>query len=425
MLIICYNEIFSQPEEMPSGKEIYFDAICFNSDSAQSARMDVFVMVPYSALYFVKSNELYGAKYEINIKILDQNNKKVKEEQKVFQLSEKDYFAANGGTGKFDISQTIFNLQPGVYEIEAVVTDLFSKSSYKKSRVITIIDFVKYPFSLSGIMLVSSIEENNGKFIITPHLSDNIGNLSDGFFAFFEFYAYQEIDTVDFVYQILKMNGDSVLNSEITTRKVNNGTSQHFLPITFPKKQPQGTYNLRITALNHKTGRFPSLFDTLAITERSIKYFRSVGGAIIADIDKSVKQLRYIATSDELDYIESAQTTDEKERRFEDFWLKKDPSPNTERNEAFDQYYSRIEYANKNFKSYSEGWRTDKGMVFIVYGKPVREEQTTPSSDGRVYEQWTYGNGKKFIFVDNSGFGDFRLSYPSAVTDKYVYSPGE
>jgi GWxTD domain-containing protein len=411
----------SQPPEISTGKEIFFDAVCFRSDSANSGRMDVFVIVPYSALYFVKSGDIYGAKYEINIKILDSNATKVKEEQKTFSLTESDYFVATGGTGKFDFSQSLFNLPAGRYEVETVVSDIFSKNSYKKSRVVTIIEFARYPFSLSGLMLVSAIEENGDKFIITPHISDNIGDLSDGFFTFFELYAQTGIDSVDFEYKIIKPNEESIFKSELITKPAKVGANQYYLRTDFPKKQTQGTYNIRITALRHGA----ATREILAISERSIKYFRSVDGEVIADIDKAVRQLNYIATEDELDFIEAAQTTEEKESRFEDFWLKKDPSPNTGRNEAFDQYYARIEYANKNFKSYTEGWHTDKGMVFVIYGKATNEERTNPSADGRTYERWSYSNGKQFTFVDNSGFGDFRLSYPSSVGDKYKYTPGE
>jgi hypothetical protein len=61
------------------------------------------------------------------------------------------------------------------------------------------------------------------------------------------------------------------------------------------------------------------------------------------------------------------------------------------------------------------------GNVFVVYGEPYNVERSVPYSDNRVYERWTYKSGKQFVFVDNTGFGDFRLYKPFSVTDRYHY----
>jgi hypothetical protein len=87
-----------------------------------------------------------------------------------------------------------------------------------------------------------------------------------------------------------------------------------------------------------------------------------------------------------------------------------------------EEYYNRIDYANNNFKAYTEGWLTDKGNVFVVYGKPNNIDRTNNSfADNRTYERWTYANNRVFIFLDESGVGDSRLHSPSIVTEKYIY----
>jgi hypothetical protein len=47
--------------------------------------------------------------------------------------------------------------------------------------------------------------------------------------------------------------------------------------------------------------------------------------------------------------------------------------------------------------------------------------RTNPYADSRVYEKWVYADNRQFLFVDNTGFGDFRLSNPITVTDKYRF----
>ena len=64
------------------------------------------------------------------------------------------------------------------------------------------VPFSNFTFSLSGILLVSSLEEIGGKVTITPHISDNIARLSDGFFVFFETYSQLGIDSADFVFEV-------------------------------------------------------------------------------------------------------------------------------------------------------------------------------------------------------------------------------
>jgi hypothetical protein len=65
---------------------------------------------------------------------------------------------------------------------------------------------------------------------------------------------------------------------------------------------------------------------------------------------------------------------------------------------------------------------TDKGMVYIIFGPPVSYERRQDYyNPNRVYERWYYSNNREFLFVDNNGFGDFRLVEPPAVTEKYEY----
>jgi GWxTD domain-containing protein len=423
MFMVCAAyDLFAQNGENQNGVLFYFDAICFR-DNADSGRIDVYVLVPYQSLEFVKAKDNYGSQYEATVKAIDTSGKVI--DQKYFKrdVIEMNYFDSQGGTGKFDYSQTILHLPAGKYEIEATVTDNYTKKSSVRSRNITVLNFSKFPNSLSGILLVSSIEENGSKFILTPHISDNIGDLGEGFFAFFEVYALNFPQMVDFVYEFVESSDkkEVVYKSQRIRQNIDSSITQHFFKVNFPKGKPQGTYILRIIELKPSTTDEFTEADYLAVTERSVKSFKSFGGMVIGDIDKSIKELRYVAKADEIEYVEAGTTTEEKQKRFEEFWAKKDPTPNTDRNEAFEQYYARIEIANKRYKSYSEGWMTDKGMVYIIYGEPNNTDKSAPYSDGRVFERWSYPNGMEIIFVDNSGFGDFRLYSPMSIMEKYVY----
>jgi hypothetical protein len=78
-----------------------------------------------------------------------------------------------------------------------------------------------------------------------------------------------------------------------------------------------------------------------------------------------------------------------------------------------EQYYARVEYANKHFSHFMEGWRTDMGMVYIMFGPPSNVERHPFDIDSKPYEVWAYYDlNYQFVFVDSTGFGDYRLITP-------------
>jgi GWxTD domain-containing protein len=134
---------------------------------------------------------------------------------------------------------------------------------------------------------------------------------------------------------------------------------------------------------------------------------------IIDDLNKAIDQLQYIAPGSEISSMKEAATPDEKQRRFLEFWAKRNPDPKAPNNELMEEYYSRVEYANRNYTSFMEGWRTDRGMVLIRFGPPQNIERHPFDSNNKPYEIWYYYNqNREFIFVDETGFGDYRLLNP-------------
>lgn len=422
-LLFIYQSIVNAQDTKSTNSELqfYLDVICFKGETDTAARVDIFTVVPYQSLNFIKIDEKYMSQYDIVIKALD-SNKNVKEEKRIHRtIKAEDYSTAQGGTGKFDFSQQILNLPKGNYEFKVLLIDNNVNETNEKSRTLSVLNFSDYPFSISGILLLSSIEEQSGKYKITPYISDNVGDLKEGFFTFFESYNKSGSDSADFIYQITDKDGKVLIQSPKTRKYVGKSKTQLYLKIPNNESISQGTYNLRIIAMKPMNDTIVKSEYYLAAAERSLGFFRTMLGFNIADLNKAVKQLRYVAQPDDIDFIDSAQTMDEKQRRFKEFWDKLDPTPNTERNEAFEEYYSRVDYANKEFKSYNEGWLTDMGMVYIIFGKPFQIEHSTPGTIGRKYERWTYLNNRQFSFVDNTGFGDFRLYYPPTVTERYKY----
>ncbi|MBP6976695.1 MAG: GWxTD domain-containing protein [Lentimicrobiaceae bacterium] len=114
--------------------------------------------------------------------------------------------------------------------------------------------------------------------------------------------------------------------------------------------------------------------------------------------------LRYLTTRREYEKIETHPDT---RQAVEDFWLKNAGNPDRAAR-MIKLYYTRVEQANRLFTSYQEGWKTDRGMIYIIYGDPtvVYRQQDT--------EQWIYGKEGNILSIS---FSFIRVNNPFTDND--------
>jgi GWxTD domain-containing protein len=155
------------------------------------------------------------------------------------------------------------------------------------------------------------------------------------------------------------------------------------------------------------------------------------------------KDVSYIITDEERKAFRKLQTDDERERFIEEFWRRRDPDPDTDENEFKEEYYERIAYANEHFASGIPGWKTDRGRIWIMYGKPDEREShpmggqyDRPSYEGGgststyPFETWFYrylagvGSGVEIEFVDPTGSGEYRIARNPNEKDAMLMIPG-
>jgi GWxTD domain-containing protein len=129
------------------------------------------------------------------------------------------------------------------------------------------------------------------------------------------------------------------------------------------------------------------------------------------------KDVVYIITPDEKDAYLKLKTDEERETFIENFWRRRDPTPDAEANEFRDEHYRRIDYANENFTSGRPGWMTDRGLIYILVGKPENVEKG--QNENVLSEKWTYKNiewlcpNVEFTFSDPLGTQEFDLQKES------------
>src|SRR6266511_2765582 len=102
------------------------------------------------------------------------------------------------------------------------------------------------------------------------------------------------------------------------------------------------------------------------------------------------EDVRWIITDEERKIFDSLKTDDEREQFIEGFWYRRDPDPDTDVNEYREEYYTRIAYANEHYTSGIPGWKTDRGRIYIMFGKADQIE-THPSGGSYDRPAWEGG----------------------------------
>ena len=109
-------------------------------------------------------------------------------------------------------------------------------------------------------------------------------------------------------------------------------------------------------------------------------------------------------------------TLEERKEAFAEFWRKRDPTLGTVENEVLREFYRRVHVANVRFTGMRrEGWRTDRGRIYIQFGEPDQIDDYPYEPNAVPYQIWHYymsGPYRRFTFVDERQDGDYRLIFP-------------
>jgi GWxTD domain-containing protein len=177
-----------------------------------------------------------------------------------------------------------------------------------------------------------------------------------------------------------------------------------------------GIFALPIAEIGPGIATFVSWRGTDSDTARTRLVVSFAEGLAITSFDDMLSYLRYFATPDQLQSLRTAAPAD-RGRIWISFLRSTDPDPATPENEALRDYFVRLEQANQRFRDDAgPGWLTDRGRVFITLGEPDQiydQGQNDISQRGRV-QIWEYTQYRaQLVFVDQSGFGRFRLTMTS------------
>ncbi|HEX4577137.1 MAG TPA: GWxTD domain-containing protein [Edaphobacter sp.] len=155
------------------------------------------------------------------------------------------------------------------------------------------------------------------------------------------------------------------------------------------------------------------------------------------------EDVRWIITDQEMQAFKSLSNDEERDQFIENFWLRRNPNPDSPENEFREEHYARIAYANEHFAAGKPGWKTDRGHIYISFGKPDSIDShpsggsyERPMEEGGgntstfPFEIWHYrylegiGDNIDIEFVDTCMCGDYHMTIDRSEKDALKHVPG-
>lgn len=402
------------------------DAVTMPEASSLEGRVDVYTRIPYSSLQFISQGGEFIAQYTVLAELYSVDEKGNQQGVVLSRIWERDVPAVKEFHQTLEptydyTTHSISGLAPGTYILEVQLEDNYASASFLRQLPVQIRSF-EGRAALSDVLLADSYDVSSRT--IVPNVANVIDNDRGMFSLYYEIVAQQPMKA-RLSYSVFKMKkgGKPSVKTLLgidTPEYTDSDLSFEALDV-LPLAKGRNPATLAIPLEDFKVGDFTvrvTLSDVNGVAIDSVDKTISVRwmglDEQISDVTEAVEQLAYIAKGKEIEWIRSADSDAERARRFLSFWKKRDPTPITERNERMEEYYFRIAHANREYGNFAKGWQTDRGQVFVLYGEPdyiTRHSYSFGAS--KPYEVWTYNSfGRRFIFVDRTGVGDFELLVP-------------
>jgi len=410
VIIFCFGVFFclsiraaGQYEAAPMTESQFrralnIDYIVLFTDDPGKRRLRIFANVVYDDLQFLKEDSLFKAEYRVTFSLLDAKGGYITGDRIDKTIVTRDYYATNSRS-QYDWVEANFDLAPGNYKLILDLVDTDSRSSDRAEREIKVSSFKEEDILVAGPILLDTVmvDENNN-VSLTPSISGTVFTGEKNIWVYFEVMCREYPADVSVTYHLIDSKGGERLTGDFSRHiesavlrdkfrldlgEFNFDDYQLVLKVEQGKKQTSKTKKFRI--------HWPELPPT------------------IRDLDNAIEQLTYIATERDITRLK----VDYEGRRLEMFleYWRKWAKTEAEAFNLMEEYYRRIYESNQYFSE--GGWKSDRGHVYVLYGPPGEIERHPYDIYSKAYEVWYYlEDNRQFIFVDEGGFGDYRLRSP-------------
>jgi GWxTD domain-containing protein len=393
-------------DEENKGPDFHFDLIgtALNAGSPMS-RLNIYLEVVYDDLQFVKMADDFEASYEVTVTIYDNDGEQVDGKIWKESVNAASFDATNKRT-RYSQSHRTFDLDPGKYKVAVSVQDVETRNATERTRSVELANYSASTLSMSDIIFLSEIDfDSTGVRSIRPQVSGPSKGIVDSTLAYFEVYQSDSSAAAVTEYEIFGVSSKKRLKRSFAYQVAGWRNPVYFS--LHADSLAHDTYKLKITT---------SIKDKKVTEEKDFYVRWSALPSSAADLNTAIDQARYVANKEEWKRLNKAKG-DARMEEFKAFWNRHDPTPGTEANESMDAHYARVEFANRNFTvMHRPGWRTDMGIIYIILGPPDDIERNAYPRYSKPYEVWNYYRySRQFLFLDMTGFGDYRLDTPMSI----------
>ena len=389
--------------------------------------------VPFSLVQPLPGGADGGGLYTIAVTIRDSTGFVLREDRWSQAVPE----AALRVEGASSVEHFSFAGQPGLYAIEVAVMDSASGRVMRRSMQVrafaerpTASDLLLAPAmrrGAGGDTVAAPGEIRKGSVFLTAAARSVLTPNSASLYYYLELYPGQAA-TASLVARVLGADGRELIAAPPLEIEVpaDGGVALSGLNLT---GLPPGMYRLELVVslpsgeVRRQAEFVMASFDTdAALAQTATEKASRFAYMTEAQMDSMQAPLLYLEEAGERGVYRDL-GVEGKRNYLEAFWAKRDPTPGTAANEAADPFYALVAEANRRFReggaAGTPGWRTDRGRILLRYGEPQMMLKEPVPEGGAPWEVWRYttGRGNKYLFVDETGFGNWALVFTNNVRE--------
>jgi GWxTD domain-containing protein len=378
----------------------YFTSdVAITLDAEGRPGLSVLVTVPYAELQWLKLERGYGAGVVISVSLEPRGKGQLYGdvwERRVVVPG----FAQTHAPNSVILEKRLFQVRPERYRVRIQVQDVSAREESGASGSLLVPDYARVPVGFADLEL--GTVDSSGQFQPNPtrRFGLNVGHMAARA-VLFDRRPGSWPRVYPFRYRILDETGNELMSgtqSDTLERSADAAVVRPSNTDLFI-----GSYQFEVELNEGGQSRWR--------VDRGFEVEQS-GPPRGKEWERMVEALAYIADSREIQELR-ALPVEEQELGWMRFWERRDPSPETSRNEAMIEFFRRVRYAEQHFQGMGPGWRSDMGRIYIKFGTPDQVESRSASTQSPQLEIWYYNQPyRQFIFADREGFGRYTLVNP-------------
>jgi GWxTD domain-containing protein len=392
----------------PGYPEVNFSAVGF-LDESNTPSINIAADIVYGSLIFKQVDNISQAKMAVDIRIvpIEGDNNVIDPFHDEITLTEESTGGINSQNSY--IFEKSITVPPGSYTVYFTLTDSYSDKEITRQTTTSIPDPASSLIDLTDIrMLAKNMDAEDPQW--RPVTTYDVKGRVDSLMFIFQATNNSSSQPLSINAKLLKFEADTSVArpmyynnyspSSASYRGIDYDEQQTvqqserkllqegsvFIEFKFAQ-QNRGNYRFEVRSAKEGSDLFKARdFGIKSTNYPALKTARELAGP-----------LAYLMDEDEYEELTSISNSDSLKKAIDRFWLKQLGSAYKARN-VIQLYYQRAEEANKQFSNFKEGWKTDTGMMYILFGPPWYVDRRLDQM------QWSYSYNRtdperNFLFL--------------------------